>query len=459
MTGCETSLPARDAAAGSTMAPEVSDYLGSIHPMLSRALIYIILTFVVAALFWMWLGKVDVVASAPFRLVPLGQVHSLQAPRDGQIELIGVGEGDWISEGDVVLKLRSRETLRELLELDRARKNLEKARYEVEKAVPRRLALLRETIEGLTRRLALTRELARVHRVAVESCRGLPEGGLRSGLGQVPGEQEASLEDRIQFRTAEMEYLKKRFEQSRMLHTKGLISRTQLDESRVHYFSALAELPARMGEIDRFETTILDLRRRILEANLELDRVSRQARDDCDEAELAYERACQVVDRDLDEELDLILAPESGVVTRVWVNSDGQVVSKGQALIAFAPSDVPLVAEASIRDRDIGTLEVGQIVRLKYEAFPFADHGIRRGVLTRVSPEAMVDPLLGPVFQGTIELEETAIFVGGAARPLMYGMKGTAEIVTGRQSVLSLVVRPLRELQRSAGFESEREAL
>ncbi|MDE2725040.1 MAG: biotin/lipoyl-binding protein [Gemmatimonadota bacterium] len=91
-------------------AEEVHAFMGSLRPFWGRALLYIVLLFVIVAITWAWWGEVDVVASAPFRLVPLGQVKTLQAQRGGEIELIGVKEGDYVEKGEVLFKLKSWET-------------------------------------------------------------------------------------------------------------------------------------------------------------------------------------------------------------------------------------------------------------------------------------------------------------------------------------------------------------
>ena len=113
-------------------ASEVTEFFGSLRPAISRTLLYIILLFVAVAIAWAWWGKVDVVASAPFRLVPLGKVKIVQAARAGEIELIGVKEGDRVKKKQVLFKLRSWETWHELRELEQAKIALQKAKYDLE---------------------------------------------------------------------------------------------------------------------------------------------------------------------------------------------------------------------------------------------------------------------------------------------------------------------------------------
>ncbi len=432
------------------VSAEVAELAVSVRPGLSRAVIYIIGLFASTALLWMWLGEVDVVASAPFRLVPLGQVRSLQAPRDGRVESINVREGESIAKGHLVVRLGSRETMLDLRALDRAESRLARARYRLEQALPREEALMRESCEDLEARLELMLRLDRAHRQALDAFREETTGGDRR-------DGETDLRSEIGFRTAETEHLRRRYADSRALYGKRLISRRQMDEARVRYLGALADLPNRMAKVNQFEASIRDLRRRILEVKLEREQAVQKARDEYEDARLAHEMARQVPDRDIEEASDLISTPEAGVITQVHVNTVGQVVSKGQALVTLAPSSAPLVAEVSIRDRDVGTVRPGMVVRMKYEAFPFADHGIRSGRLAEVSPDAVVDPAIGPVFRGTIHLSETSILVSGRPMRLRYGMRGLAEIVTDRQSVLSLILRPLRELDRSAEFRRARD--
>ena len=162
--------------------------------------------------------------------------------------------------------------------------------------------------------------------------------------------------------------------------------------------------------------------------------------------------------RNLDAESDLILAPVAGMVTKVLVNTERQVISKGQSLAMIAPETAPIVAEVMILNKDVGLMKPGQVVRLKYDAFAFQDYGIKRGWLLEIAPDAVMDEVLGPVFLGIVDLEETAIRVKGDEKPLMFGMKGVAEVVTDRQSVLMLLLSPLRKLYESATFTDREEA-
>ncbi len=442
-------LPARE-----QVSEEMQAFFGSLRPFWGRALLYVVLLFVGIAVFWAWRGKVDVVASAPFQLVPMGKVKTLQARRGGEIEHIGVSEGDRIEEGQLLFKLKSWETWGDLRELEQAEMAYQQAGYDFKQVLPRRSELNLETIASLEKRLAVLQRFMAAHQNALRDYHD--DAGDAEGSGS--DNSEAELQAQIGFRQAEIDHLKQDYLQQKALFQRKLISRVDINQARVRYLSALAALPGRMSEIYRNETAVQDLKRQILEARIEHGREASKMKHAYETARLRLEQARKRVDRRLEAESDLILAPESGIVTRVEVNALGQVISKGQALVSVAPASAPIVAELTVLNRDVGMLKPGQIVKLKYDAFAFQDFGIKRGWLKQISPDAVIDEIVGPVFRGVVELEETTVDVKGQEKPLRFGMKGTAEIMTDRQSVLLMLLSPLRRLYESASYDAVKSA-
>ena len=434
-------------------AEEVHAFMGSLRPFWGRALLYIVLLFVGIAITWAWWGKVDVVASAPFRLVPLGQVKTMQAQRGGEIESIGVKEGDQVEKGEVLFKLKSWETWGELREWEQAEMAFQKAEYDLKTVLPQRARLNRETIGALEQRLSVLQRFMVAHQNALEDY----QSGVGNGVGS--NTSDAGLQAQIGFRQAEIDLMKQAFLQQKTLFERELISQADMNRARVQYLSALSALPSRMSEIYKNELAVQDLKRQILEARIAHEREASQMRHAYETAHLRLEQARKRIDRTLEAESDLILAPESGIVTQVMVNAVGQVISKGQPLIALAPASVPMVAEVMVLNKDVGLLKPGQLVKLKYDAYAFQDFGIKRGWLKHISPDAVIDESIGPIFKGVVELEEKTMRVKGYDKPLMFGMKGTAEVMTDRQSVLLMLLSPLRQLYESAKYDVQKGAL
>lgn len=142
-----------------------------------------------------------------------------------------------------------------------------------------------------------------------------------------------------------------------------------------------------------------------------------------------------------------INAPTSGLVTTLDVRSPGTVVQAGQNLATIAPSGTPLVVEVLVPNKDIAFIEQGLPVKLKFDAFPYQDYGTVEGRVTYVSPDAQVDKEAGSFYKVNIAPKQTAINARGRSIPLRPGLAVTANIITERKSILSLLFEPFRKLK------------
>ena len=142
-----------------------------------------------------------------------------------------------------------------------------------------------------------------------------------------------------------------------------------------------------------------------------------------------------------------INAPTSGLVTTLDVRSPGTVVQAGQNLATIAPSGTPLVVEALVPNKDIAFIEQGLPVKLKFDAFPYQDYGTVQGRITYVSPDAQTDKEAGSFYKVNIAPEQAMINARGRSIPLRPGLAVTANIVTERKSILSILFEPFRKLK------------
>jgi multidrug efflux pump subunit AcrA (membrane-fusion protein) len=142
-----------------------------------------------------------------------------------------------------------------------------------------------------------------------------------------------------------------------------------------------------------------------------------------------------------------IAAPVAGVITRLEVRGPGAVVQAGQPIAVIAPANARLIVEAQVANKDIAFVEKGRPAELKFDAFPFQDYGGMRGTIIDVAPDAQFDEKLGSFYKVTIATERTDLVAKGKTIPLRPGLTLTAEIITERKSMLSLLLEPFRKLK------------
>ncbi len=72
---------------------------------LGRAISWTIMAFLVVALLWASIGRVDIVTVARGKVVPAGKSKIIQPLETGTIAAINVEEGQGVSKGDLLIQL------------------------------------------------------------------------------------------------------------------------------------------------------------------------------------------------------------------------------------------------------------------------------------------------------------------------------------------------------------------
>jgi len=87
------------------VAPEVADVLTAMPWWAARGLLYLVTGFVVVALCWAGSSPVDIVVEARGRLVPEGEIQTVEAPQAGAVRAVLVREGDQVPRGKLLVQL------------------------------------------------------------------------------------------------------------------------------------------------------------------------------------------------------------------------------------------------------------------------------------------------------------------------------------------------------------------
>jgi len=90
-------------------SPEVADVIGRMPWWASRGLVYIIIGFVIVAVLWAALSKIDIVAESRGTLVPEGYVKPVQAAGTGVVQNVFVREGDVVEGSQPLVQLDATE--------------------------------------------------------------------------------------------------------------------------------------------------------------------------------------------------------------------------------------------------------------------------------------------------------------------------------------------------------------
>ena len=151
--------------------------------------------------------------------------------------------------------------------------------------------------------------------------------------------------------------------------------------------------------------------------------------------------------------IDLV-APQSGLVHELVVHTVGGVISPADAIMLIVPDRDRLALEVQITPQDIDQIRMGQRAVLRMSAFNQRTTPELTGEVSRIAADLTQDQKTGLsyyVVRITVPPQELARL---GKLTLVSGLPAEAFIQTGERTVISYLVKPLRD-QINRAFREE----
>jgi hemolysin D len=401
-----------------------------------RMFLWVLMAFLVIAGLGLFLIEVDVVVSARGKIIPAGDVKTLQPLETGVVSGILVKEGDYVARGATLVEI---DPALDTADLEGKEKNLRFSR-----AASQRIdAVLAE--QPFRPNGDTEPELAQAQRRLYETQRAL----YRSTLS----EKEKAL------REAEASLQGLREERKRLESLHRLVSEEEKRQQSLVKIGALAENRYRDKVKERLQTEKeLELKgAQVEEGTWKVQRVREEMetfRNSFREKLLAELSGNLQGRNTLESEVNSIhfrkqkrqiAAPVNGTVHQLHVKTVGGVVTPAQPVVSIVPENTPIVANILVVNRDIGYVRQGQECIVKVDTYDFQKHGTVEGRVETVSPfnvENKENTSDGyPVFVNLAAMELKT--KDGAVFPLRPGMAVTTEINVGKRRVIEFFLFPI----------------
>jgi len=433
------------------------EILSSEPSRLTRIMIYILFSLLLAGIVWSFFGRADVIVRATGLLGAESNERRVYAAIDGELVNVYMAEGMPVSEGDVLARVNAPGAVELATRALSAKMKLEESE--------RQYAILPLQKKVIEQRMELLS-------VQIEAQELENEKRLSEGMAKLTEEQKLKLEKaraKLEKARNELNYAKLEVEKHERLFQMpggGGISRNQVEEKRKDYLDKRTAYQLAQAELAEFEIelnkeylkrktdiqkeyeNLLGLYAQYEEKAYQLANVENQTESELRLARATYEGAARISFDDIDEENFLrIRAPVSGMITMVELNQPGDKVESKKPIAGIAPADARMVLHVEIEESDRGFLREGMPVKMKFNAFPYQRYGFISGTLEYISPATIINPQTKrPVYKGRVHLDRHHFSVENTQIPLRYGMTATVEIVTRQRRLIDLALDPFRRL-------------
>jgi hemolysin D len=415
----------------------------------ARITAWLLLGLLAVALLWLVLGQVDVVASAPGKLVPADDVKLIQPGAAGIVHAILVRDGQSVRAGQPLVELDP--TVSDA-DTAQAGKALETAMLDAA-----RLHAVLSALDGqglrFTPPAGTTADVAATQLAFARAQLAGIQAASRTHAADTQAARAAGAEAQIQAAklTETLPLLDEQIAANEKLLEKGYVSKLRVIEMRRQRLTAARDRDAALATARKAEAQIA-----VAGGNSSQSTAEARARVLADlakaesDARLRKEELTKATNR---SSLQRLVSPVDGTVTQLAVHTVGGVVEAAKPIMVIVPARGKLVAEVAIANRDVGFVGVGQPVALKIEAFPFTRYGAVQGRLEQISSDAIQDEKRGLIYTARVTLDRATIRRDGATVALTPGMAVTADIRIGRRSLASYLLSPIDEIRRTAARE------
>jgi hemolysin D len=427
---------------------------------IGRAIGATIIAVFCVAVIWASLGEVDMVATAPGKIVPSGRTKTVQPFEAGVVHAIHVRDGASVKAGDVMIEL---DPTIGAADVEHARSDLVGAELDV--------ARLRAALAGPTDSVADFTSPAGAGEGLVETHRrflATQTAEHRARIAEIDGQLAQKVAERgtITAMMAKIEAtippLQERVNVRQYLYDRQVGTKlTYLSEFQdlVGQQHELLVQQSRRREADAAIGALTETRSK---AEAEYRRI---LFDELTKAEQKAEGFAQdVIKAERKAKLQILTAPIDGIVQQLVTHTIGGVVTPAQPLAVVVPRDSELEIEAMVSNRDIGFVFAGQDAEIKVDAFNFTRYGLlhgrvhsvsrdaiardRREEFSRAAPTGAQSTTSEPngqelAYAARVILDRAQMEIEGGPVQLLSGMAVTVEIRTGSRRIISYLLSPL----------------
>ncbi|MCY0111087.1 HlyD family type I secretion periplasmic adaptor subunit [Pseudomonas monsensis] len=428
--------------------PEVNKALIEDAPRVVRLTIWAIIGFFIFLLLWANFAVIDEVTKGDGKAIPSSKIQKIQNLEGGIISELFVKEGQIVEAGAPLIRLddtrfasnvgeTEADRLSMLLRVERLSAEVDDRPLnfpeDVLKAVPGQ-AKSEESLY-ISRRQQLHDEI----------------GGLQEQLIQRQQELREFSSKQAQYRQ-QLGLQRQEINMSEPLVAQGAVSPVEVLRLKRAEVETRGQLDATTLAIPRAESAIKEVQRKIDETR---GKFRSDALTQLNEARTDLNKA-QATGKALEDRVSrtLVTSPVRGIVNKLLVNTIGGVIQPGSDMVEIVPLDDTLLVEAKIRPQDIAFLHPGQEAIVKFTAYDYTIYGGLKAKLEQIGADTITDEDKKTTYY-IIKVRTERSHLGTDEKPLLIipGMVASVDIITGKKSVLSYLLKPIIRARAEALHE------
>lgn len=412
-------------------------------PKSSRRILWIIFISVIWLIVWASFAEVDEITRGQGKIIPSGQNQMVQNLEGGIVSELLVREGDMVDKGQILLKIDNK-SFSSSYEESEIRKIELRAKYlRLDAEANSKPLVLGDENKDIAKQFQFEESLYKSNQKQLEQKTNILQEQIRQRTNELN-------ELRAKIRELKYSYslMKKEVDITEPLLKKGLVSEVEFLQLQRQANSLNGELNAANLSVPRVKSTIKEAQNKINELKLSFINDAKKELNEV-AAELARLSETQISLKDRVQRT-LVRAPVSGIVTRMMIHTVSGVIKPGMDLMEIVPLEDTLVAEVKIKPADVAFLREGLKAIVKFTAYDFSIYGGLDGTLENISADTTTNERGESYYLATIKTTKNHLGNDQNMLRIMVGMTVSADIITGKKTVLDYLLKPILKAKQNA---------
>lgn len=413
-------------------------------PKGGRTILWLILLFTIAAIYWASVCEVDEITRGEGKVIPSSQIQVIQNLEGGIISKILVGIGDVVEKDQLLLRIDEtrflaafQENRLSLLVLKAKAARLEAETHNTPLVIPEEINKENGAIINREKELFDTKkqELDTTLEILQE---------------QINQRKQELIELQAKFTELSRTHrlITRELELTEPLVADGAVSEVELLRLKRQVNEVKGEMEATRLAIPRAKSKLKEASRTLQETKLGFYNQAKAELNDV-YAELERRSATSLA---LGDQLKRtsVRSPVRGTVNQILINTIGGVIQPGMDLIEIVPLEDTLLIEAQIKPSDIAFLHPNQEAVVKFSAYDFTIYGGLKAQLEYISADSISDEKGQSFYLIQVRTHKNHLGTESKPLPIIAGMPASVDILTGKKTIMSYLLKPILRAQKLA---------
>lgn len=432
----------------------------------TRSMLWIMVAFFIVAIVWASMAKLDKVTTGSGKVIPSSQLQIVQNLEGGIVKSVLVREGQSVKKGEKLLLIDDTQAqsdykgkvqdiasmqadqlrLRALLDAVKVTRNKDTKNWENSVSITED-----QTIPFDAKFTEDHPKLVQRQNNELQGKISNLENQLSVARSQINQKSRELDENRSRYSNLQSSYsiANREYKITEPLAKEGVVPeiellklRRQLTDTRRDLTSTKMQIPVAESAVREAVYKYIDIGLKFRsDIQTELNKVSAQLSSQTESQLGLQDRVARTT----------VTSPVTGTIQKIHINTIGGVIQPGMDLIEIVPTEDTLLIEAKIAPQDIGFLHPGLPALIKFTAYDFSTYGGLDGTVETISADTIQDEEGNSYYQVRIRTGDNQLKGSdGQPLPIIPGMTASADIITGKRSVLEYLFKPVLRATQSA---------